>query len=355
MHVELLAYTRANPALDPTRLEGVSDLATIFNGQSTFAENIIEYAGRVCYKSTHRMGTAPGFIQGRVKEAHEDIIEHVVVTLRIRGSAAPRDWRTINRHCEVTRISDDEWIVSGNTRVWLSFFRLGMALEAIPLLRAITPAVFAEFGDVPPAHLPDLPPVDPARTDPALLAPAEDAPMRVTLLGFTQPVLDDTGLLTAHGSATFFFEGISRACTHQLVRHRLASFSQESQRYVDLTKGDWGAVVPAAILENPEARLILDRAWAALQENYADLRKLGIRKEDARFLLPNAAETRIVTTMNFAAWQHFLWLRAVDRAAQWEIRYMGQRVLEMLYAIAPTVFQAHWDVYQQEFVAKGVR
>ena len=177
----------------------------------------------------------------------------------------------------------------------------------------------------------------------------------MTLLGFTQPLLGDNGLRVDHGSATFFFEGISRACTHQLVRHRLASFSQESQRYVDLTKGDWGAVVPHAVLENPEARQIMERAWAELQDNYLALRKLGIRKEDARFLLPNAAETRIVTTMNFAAWQHFLWLRAVDRAAQWEIRYMSQRVLEMLYAIAPTVFQAHWDVYQRDFVALGVR
>ena len=65
------------------------------------------------------------------------------------------------------------------------------------------------------------------------------------------------------------------------------------------------------------------------------------------------AETRIVTTMNFAAWSHFLWLRAVDKAAQWEIRAMGQRVLEMLYAIAPAVFQEHWDVYQEKFVAPG--
>jgi len=354
MHVELLAYTRANPALDPATLAGVSDLATIFDGQGTYAENIIEYAGRVCYKSTHRMGTAPGFIPGRVREAHEDIIEHVVVTVRIRESQAPAQWRMVNRHCEVTQDVDGSWIVSGNTRVWLHFFRAGLALEALPLLRAITPAVFAEFGHVSPAQLPDLPPLDPARTDPALLAVAEQPPMRVTLLGFTQPVLDDAGILTDHGSATFFFEGISRACTHQLVRHRLASFSQESQRYVDLSKGDWGAVVPAAILEKEAARLILDQAWAELQESYAALRKLGIRKEDARFLLPNAAETRIVTTMNFAAWQHFLWLRAVDRAAQWEIRYMGQRVLEMLYAIAPTVFQEHWDVYQRDFVEKGV-
>ena len=91
----------------------------------------------------------------------------------------------------------------------------------------------------------------------------------------------------------------------------------------------------------------LEEFWATAEEKYARLRALGIRKEDARFLLPNAAETRIVTTMNFAAWSHFLWLRAVDKAAQWEIRRMGQHVLTMLHAIAPEVFAEHWQVYQE--------
>jgi thymidylate synthase (FAD) len=104
------------------------------------------------------------------------------------------------------------------------------------------------------------------------------------------------------------------------------------------------------VAENPEAMSVMAAFWHDAEERYAQLRALGIRKEDARFLLPNAAETRIVTTMNFAAWSHFLWLRAVDKAAQWEIRAMGQRTLEMLYAIAPDVFQEHWDVYQTQFV-----
>ncbi len=174
--------------------------------------------------------------------------------------------------------------------------------------------------------------------------------MRVTLLGFTQPALDDPDLLLHHGAATFLFEGISRACTHQLVRHRLASFSQESQRYVDLSRGGWQPVVPDAVAKLPEAMAELEEFWRIAEDKYAKLRQMGIRKEDARFLLPNAAETRIVTTMNFAAWSHFLWLRAVDTAAQWEIRTMGQRALAVLYSIAPAVFQPQWDVYLERFV-----
>ena len=128
--------------------------------------------------------------------------------------------------------------------------------------------------------------------------------------------------------------------------------SQESQRYVELAKSGWQAIVPPAVAENPAAMAELTAFWRIAEEKYARLRELGIRKEDARFLLPNAAETRIVTTMNFAAWSHFLWLRAVDKAAQWEIRAMGQRTLEMLYALAPAVFADHWQVYQEKFIAR---
>ena len=367
MHVELLALTQRNPALTTETVAGISDLAAIFAGKSTFPEAIMEFAGRVCYRSTHRMGTAPEFIAARVREGHEDIIEHVVVTVRITNSAEPLYWRTRNRHCEVTDVGGGNWIVSGNTRVWLDFFRRGVALEALPILKAVAPSVFAEFeirdvglgdwgldqlGDwaqterpistssISQSHTPSIP---------HSLLPVQRGPMRVTLLGYTRPLLDNPALLVDHGAATFFFEGVSRTCTHQLVRHRLASFSQESQRYVELSKGGWQAIIPPAVAENAAAMAELTEFWRIAEEKYARLRELGIRKEDARFLLPNAAETRIVTTMNFAAWQHFLWLRAVDKAAQWEIRAMGQEVLKMLYAIAPEVFAEHWRVYQEQF------
>ena len=351
MKIELVAYTQANPALNQETAQGVGDLATIWNGQGTYAENVVEFAGRVCYRSTHRMGTAPDFIVARVREGHEDIIEHIVVTVRVTGSDEPLRWRMFNRHCEVSELGNHEWIVSGNTRVWLDLFRRGIALDAVPYLKAITPSIFTEFNtefnselqvEIENLSQPVLPNVP-------LLAPVEDGQMRVSLLGFTQPAIDDPEVLLQHGSAIFFFEGISRTCTHQLVRHRLASFSQESQRYVDLNKGDWRAIVPPAIAEKPEAMAVLSEFWESAEEKYAQLRDLGIRKEDARFLLPNAAETRIVTTMNYAAWSHFLWLRAVDKAAQWEIRAMGQHALRMLYTIAPKVFQPQWDVYVEKF------
>ena len=354
MNIELVAYSQANPALDPADLHDMSDLAVIWDGAGAFPENVIEYAGRVCYRSTQRMGAAPRFIINRVKEGHEDIIEHIVATVRVRNSEQPLRWRMLNRHCEVTQEADGSWLVSANTRVWLDLFRRGVGLQALPFLQSIAPRVCAEFaGDEPSgngtraAAIPSPPPMPARNVASSCLRPREEDPLRVTLLAFTQPELDDAEAQLHHGSATFFFEGISRACTHQLVRHRLASFSQESQRYVGIDKAGWSVVVPPAIQSNEAAQAKLNEAWAYLQQLYEELRKMGIRKEDARFLLPNATETRIVTSMNFAAWSHFLWLRAVDKAAQWEIRRLGQLVLEMLYSIAPAVFQEHWNVYQE--------
>jgi thymidylate synthase (FAD) len=355
MHVELIAYTQPNPALTPAAVAGHGDLNTLAAGHGTYAEQLIEYAGRVCYRSTQRMGTAPEFISARVREGHEDIIEHVTATVQVSGTDEPLRWRLINRHCEVSELGDGRWLVSGNTRVWLDFFRRGLARPALPLLIAIAPKVFAEFsGEQGTATgSPAFQPPDPSSLELAALLPAEEGPMRVTLLGFTQPELADPRLAVDHGTATFLFEGISRTCTHQLVRHRLASFSQESQRYVDLSKGGWKAIVPPAVAENPQAMAELDEFWRIAEAKYEVLRQMGIRKEDARFLLPNAAETRIVATMNFAAWSHFLWLRAVDKAAQWEIRAMGQAALRMLYALAPDVFAEQWRVYQERFARGG--
>jgi thymidylate synthase ThyX len=373
VQVELIAYTQRNPALTPESVAGLGDLVTIWDGKGTYAENVIEYAGRVCYRSTHRMGTASGFIADRVREGHEDIIEHVVVTVRVAGLgpevAPPPSWRMINRHCEVSDLGDGAWLVSGNTRVWVDFFRRGIALEALPLVRAVAPAVFAEFpgeasaiqlseGGTSPSHPLPRSPAHQATEQPSVavaltltpsLLPTQDGPMRVTLLGYTQPQLADPELALHHGAAVFLFEGISRACTHQLVRHRLASFSQESQRYVDLSKGGWNAIVPPAVAQNPAAMAELEEFWAMAEAKYERLRQLGIRKEDARFLLPNAAETRIVASMNFAGWSHFLWLRAVDKAAQWEIRLMSQRALQMLHSMAPEVFAEQWQVYMEKF------
>ena len=124
-----------------------------------------------------------------------------------------------------------------------------------------------------------------------------------------------------HASYTFAVDGVSRALTHQLVRHRIASFNQQSQRYVKFTDG-LATVKPGSIAASEEASAVFDEAIKAAIAAYEKLLAAGVPAEDARYLLPNAAETKIVITMNVRELLHFFSLRCCNRA-QWEIREAG--------------------------------
>ncbi len=139
-----------------------------------------------------------------------------------------------------------------------------------------------------------------------------------------------------HASFTFAVDGVSRALTHQLVRHRIASFNQQSQRYVKFTDGV-PVVKPGTVAANEEAGRIFDETVDAIEAAYARLLELGIPAEDARYLLPNAAESKIVITMNVRELLHFFSLRCCNRA-QWEIREMAHRMLELARPTAPYIF-----------------
>ena len=111
-----------------------------------------------------------------------------------------------------------------------------------------------------------------------------------------------------HASYTFAVDGVSRALTHQLVRHRIASFNQQSQRYVKFT-GDVAVVKPESIAGNAKASEAFDKAIQAAVDAYHALLEAGVPAEDARYLLPNAAESKIVITMNVRELLHFFSLR----------------------------------------------
>ena len=190
-----------------------------------------------------------------------------------------------------------------------------------------------------------------------------------------------------HVSFTFAIEGISRACTHQIVRHRIASYSQQSQRYVKLEQFEY--IIPPAIEKNPEAKRIFIETMERDQEAYDELVDLLLedilidkhaadygscikevlkenpdavpdrskvldlyaekffedyRKaekqaiEDARYVFPNACETKIVVTMNARSLLHFFNVRCCNRA-QWEIREMATEMLRECKKIAPALFK----------------
>lgn len=138
-----------------------------------------------------------------------------------------------------------------------------------------------------------------------------------------------------HAYATFRISGVSRAFTHQLVRHRLCSFTQQSQRYVD--ESNFNYIEPESIRNNPAAHRIFTRFMEEAKIVYSELQKLEVKNEDARFLLPNAVESQIVVTTNLREWRHIVELRGSPNA-QWEIREVAIEILKILKKHASTVF-----------------
>lgn len=139
-----------------------------------------------------------------------------------------------------------------------------------------------------------------------------------------------------HITFTFYIEGVSRSCSHQLVRHRIASYTQQSQRYVKADNLD--CVVPPSIKGYKERTDEFEKAMSDSQHSYDRLIELGVPKEDARFVLPNAADTKLIITMNARSLFNFFGERCCSRA-QWEIRELAGRMLVEVKKVAPLAFK----------------
>lgn len=138
-----------------------------------------------------------------------------------------------------------------------------------------------------------------------------------------------------HASFTFGIEGISRACSHQLVRHRVASFAQQSQRYVKEVEAN--VVVPEAIGKDPTASDLFNKAVEIAYAAYASLLAMGVPPEDSRFILPNACKTKLIMTMNARELLHFFSLRCCSRSQE-EIRTLAYKTLDLCTEVAPLLF-----------------
>lgn len=139
-----------------------------------------------------------------------------------------------------------------------------------------------------------------------------------------------------HASATFKISNISRACSHQLVRHRMMSIVQRSQRYVDEAQFEY--IIPDAIKKDEYILDTFEDCMFFISRVYKKLRVMGIKKEDARFVLPNACRTDMVVTANLRQWKYMICLRG-ERHAQWEIRNVILEILKILKKVVPVVFE----------------
>jgi thymidylate synthase (FAD) len=176
-------------------------------------------------------------------------------------------------------------------------------------------------------------------------------PRTATNAGYLQHIIDVGHFsVLEHASVSFYITGISRSCTHELIRHRHFSYSQLSQRYVPENESQ--IVVPPGMEDDNELRRILLEAADAsratyakllsrLEAKFADQPNAILRRKQARqaarAVLPNATETRIVVTGNFRAWRHFIAMRASEHADV-EIRRLAIACLRQLIEVAPAVF-----------------
>lgn len=138
----------------------------------------------------------------------------------------------------------------------------------------------------------------------------------------------------------FDIKGISRSCLAQLSRHRLCSFCVKSQRYVDQNKE--GHIIPPKIKENPEALSIYENAVMHVKNVYKELEELGIPREDARYILPEATTTDLMLGMNFRQLRHVLALR-LDKHAQWEIRELANKIKDL-------IIEKGWKVIVEDLI-----
>ncbi len=145
-----------------------------------------------------------------------------------------------------------------------------------------------------------------------------------------------------HISFTFAIAGVSRALTHQEVRHRISSYSQQSQRYTDSKNIDY--IIPPKIEKNAKAKELFEKFMLNVSETYTSLQKLLIAdghektaNEDARYVLPNACETMIIDTKNARSLWNFFNQRCCQRA-QWEIRALANEMLRQCKEVAPSIF-----------------
>ena len=154
-----------------------------------------------------------------------------------------------------------------------------------------------------------------------------------------------------HAYATFRISEVSRSFTHQLVRHRLCSFTQQSQRHVN--ESNFRYVEPPSIKNKAETHKIFSEFIEYARKTYIKLIEIDIPKEDARYVLPNAIESQIVVTANLREWRHIVELRGAPNA-QWEIRRVAIEILKILKKHAPTVFE-DFEIDEEKSIIRRVK
>lgn len=342
------------------------------------AEYVIEYGSRICYDSLSKLGTNPNFIAGLIKAGHLDVLEHASVTFSVCFLATTEEEVNLinlklsqiivqNRHIGELKLFFEhdgangdyriQALISANIRTWLEIIlneklhstNIVYQYIASPLytyLSLIAPSIFNNHNAVALAHTKPVNfssfkateevhyIINNYSLDRKLSPIVTSTGASVYLLAYSRhvPFPNYGGIqmedLQDYRHMTFLVTGASRAFSHQHVRHRLLSFSQTSQRYVDfVSKQNGKFIMPPNLTPEQESKML--ETFEYIKESYLELRNLGVKKEDARAVLPNAAETSLVFSGYKKGLEHYIKLRTATDAQQ-EIREIAVAV-ETLY------------------------
>ncbi len=294
---------------------------------------LIEFSARLCYNSTARLGTSINFVDKVLEDGHLSVAEHPSFFFKFptfessggfrRPFIQKFEWLTLH---ERNRFIDfNQKAIFANMRSMTEAFDLNTSTANVAKVMNSTLAPYLPkfFSTTDWEALEDFTPAQ------IYVPGTENVQMLSYNFGSTIAPDGKYGLreskpgTSRNWSRYTFVIYCSRACSHQIARHRGASISQESQRYVD-AKHNRGFVYPPDAPEETESML---SAWfRGSLEMYESLREAGMKKEDARFILPMGMVTRMVVSFNYMELLHFLKLR-VDKHAQWEIRDIAREIL----------------------------
>ncbi len=289
----------------------------------------IERCGRVCYKSEDKITaeSAPPFIRGIIKRGHESVIEMAQVVMRIRADSPTvfqEFFELIPRFCQATRVGENEFIISGNPRSFRDLARRAPGLELVGavarLLSESCPIVFEDLIDNP-----DL---------------ARGSGVEVRLLDAAEVDALPVDQLVRHRTLLLHIT-VNRAVTHELVRHRIASYLQESQRYCRYGEAKFGGEVvfikPCFFKEDSPEYSIWKQAMEETERHYLKLLETS-SPQAARTVLPNSCKTEIMVNATLEEWFHILRLRA-SKAADPSMREIMLQILPEMLRRFPQVFE----------------
>lgn len=293
----------------------------------------IELIGRVCYKSEDRIheGSAEKFVANIIKRGHEAVLEHASFIFKVDGLVYGRVQGAIDVLEEETcfksylRLTNDKnLIISGNVRAWRDFFKAYVScFEYLPMCMKTfiqdNPILFPEFQNFKF--------IKNSRYDEKMvqIKPSD---------------LETTLEKLVHQDVTVKFV-IDRGISHEVVRHRPASFCQESTRYCNYSNDKFGkeitCIIPDYLSYGSEAWNVWKNAMKACEDTYFKLLDIGLLPQEARAVLPTSLKTEIVMTANCSEWHHFLKLRTA-KVAHPQMREVAIPLLEDLKAMIPVVF-----------------